>query len=961
MVRFEKLLLLQAVGVLGLARPAPPAPSSTLGTFENPSVHSRPRFRYWLPDSGVDKEIVATNIKESGKRGAGGVEFLPFYNYGGETGDPALDANWVVNGFGTPAFRDVFLAALQAHKDAGLLMDFALGPNQGQGVPAESDDEGLQWDLVPFSLEIPTNGTFHGPIPGWGTGELVAVVSAHILSQANVSLPEINSPFLSAQDGYLSLVLDHESLTDITDQVSEDGELSISFPAYTGGIGHRVFAYYQKQTLHKNLKFANNATATIWDNGSYAVDHFSARGAQTVIQFWEEYVLIDGIKELLMEVGNYESGAGYINDYRSVLEDCYGEYLETLTEWVHEELHLEFSAQVSYNLPMDMAANIPVVDAPECESLQFQDSVDAYRQYSGPAMLAGKEVISNEMGATTAAYGYTFPSLLFSVGRAVVGGVNQLVLHGQSYTGDYYETTWPGYTAFSYSTSELYSNKQPSWDNGLSDVLNFFARVQYTQRQGTPRVDVAIYNRVSATDSVNFPSMYEFDDLVNQGWSWAYISPDNFALPQATVRNGILGPDGPRFKALVVTSNSNMTFTGVRKIRDYATHGLPIILCGGLPDIYTSGSTNETAMIKAELTHLSALANVYTVQAGGVADTLAALGLSPNVKVQTDGIWLTTWREYPSTGIDYALVFSDTNASSGYITVTGAAKDKIPFYLNAWTGAVSPVFTYNVTDSGLTTPLSLAGNQTVIVAFYPRSSSRSAIPKFHAIKTPPSVISATFNQRDGWVAHVTNQRSQDKAAKIHLSNGKSVNLSLYRKIASAFHLTNWNLIVEHWEAPTNLSDASTVARKYNTTHELSSLVSWTEIPILRNVSGLGYYHTSFQWPPAKQGHVAADGAYIVFPPILHAIQVSVNGHRVPPLDYTDAKADIGPYLKKGQNEILAVVPTTMWNYIRSILSDIRDQGRLPGLLTEGLPVPGISDNGLVGKVRVVPYVGVGIS
>jgi hypothetical protein len=42
----------------------------------------------------------------------------------------------------------MFLAALEAHKEAGLVMDFPLGPNQGQGVPADPSDEGLQWDLV---------------------------------------------------------------------------------------------------------------------------------------------------------------------------------------------------------------------------------------------------------------------------------------------------------------------------------------------------------------------------------------------------------------------------------------------------------------------------------------------------------------------------------------------------------------------------------------------------------------------------------------------------------------------------------------------------------------------------------------------------------------------------------------------------------------------------------------------
>ncbi|OOQ84565.1 hypothetical protein PEBR_30043 [Penicillium brasilianum] len=1022
MPKITLLLLLQAVAVLGSVSSA--SSKSSLGTFENPSAASRPRFRYWLPDAGVDAETVATNIKDSGAHGAGGVEFVPFYNYGGESGDPPPQADWVTNGFGTPAFRDVFRAALQAHKDSGLLMDFALGPNQGQGVPASSDDQGLQWDLVPYSEGLAANETFNERIPGWGSGELVAVVSAHVLSQANVSLPEVNSPFLTAQDGYLSVVIDEDSLTDITDQVSENGHLSLSFPALTEGVGYRIFAYYQKRTLNRNLEFTNNSTATIWDNGSYVVDHYSARGALTVIDFWKNHILVDGIKELLMEVGNcgwedsmeiksntswtpgllekfeqkqgyslkrylpvvnfgvlwpdnnvniqqfqpgavqsilntLDSGAGYINDFRSVLEDGYREYLQTLVDWAHNELHLKHSAQVSYNLPMDMEVNIPFVDVPECESLQFGDNVDGYRQFSGPALLAGKKVISNEMGATLGAYGYALPTLLFSVGRAVVGGVNQLVLHGQSYTGDYPETTWPGYTAFSYSTTELYSNKQPSWDHGFSDVLNFLAKVQWTQRQGTPRVDVAIYNKVSATNSA-FPSIYQSDDLVNEGWSWAYLSPHNFELREATVKNGVLGPDGPRFKALVVTRDSNMTLAGVQYLKAYAASGLPIVFSGGLPGVYAAANGSETATVKARLTQLSTSANVYTVRKGGIAEKLASIGLSPRIKVQTDGKWLTTWREDSSSGIDYALVFCDTNTSSGYITVTGPAKNKVPYYMNAWTGDQEPVFAYNVTDSGLVLPVSLKGNQTLIIAFSPHGPNKSGAPKVHAVEAPLSVIGSTFDQRRGWVAHVTSQITE---ARIHLSNGKSVELPQSENIAGVFNLTKWNLIAEHWEAPKDFYDANTIARKYNTTHELSTLVSWSTIPTLTNTSGLGYYSTSFQWPPAQRAGKGrlADGAYIVFPSILHAIQVSINGHRIPPLDYTDARADISQYLKKGKNEVLAVVPTTMWNYIRSILSTIRDQGHLPGLLTLGLSVPGILENGLVEEVSIIPYVNLPIS
>lgn len=59
----------------------------------------------------------------------------------------------------------------------------------------------------------------------------------------------------------------------------------------------------------------------------------------------------------------------YMNNYHSSLFDGYREYLQTLAEWAHSCLNLQLSAQVSYNLPMDMAANIPFVGTPECRSL----------------------------------------------------------------------------------------------------------------------------------------------------------------------------------------------------------------------------------------------------------------------------------------------------------------------------------------------------------------------------------------------------------------------------------------------------------------------------------------------------------------------------------------------------------------------------------------------------------------
>jgi hypothetical protein len=136
-------------------------------SFENPPATYRPRFRYWLPDSSVNPNIVKENIRASGALGAGGVEFLPFFDYGATSRGPPPGSDWSTFNFGTPAFRAQFKAALEAHREGRLIMDFAMGPNQGQGVPAEPDDEGLQWDLVRrFFIYISTSKT-RKIIPNW--------------------------------------------------------------------------------------------------------------------------------------------------------------------------------------------------------------------------------------------------------------------------------------------------------------------------------------------------------------------------------------------------------------------------------------------------------------------------------------------------------------------------------------------------------------------------------------------------------------------------------------------------------------------------------------------------------------------------------------------------------------------------------------------------------------------------
>lgn len=96
---------------------------------------------------------------------------------------------------------------------------------------------------------------------------------------------------------------------------------------------------------------------------------------------------------------------------------------------------------------------------PEDETLSFADGIGeylgpylfrierlircvySYRQFSSPANLAGKPIISNKIGANIlSAYQAPFPALSSEVKKAYSGGTSQLVIHGATYSWSFPET-----------------------------------------------------------------------------------------------------------------------------------------------------------------------------------------------------------------------------------------------------------------------------------------------------------------------------------------------------------------------------------------------------------------------------------------------------------------------------------------------------------------------------------------
>lgn len=401
------------------------------------------------------------------------------------------------------------------------------------------------------------------------------------------------------------------------------------------------------------------------------------------------------------------------------------------------------------------------------------------------------------------------------------------------------------------------------------------------------------------------------------------------------------------FQALIVLGSQNLTQASLVQLKNFANAGLPIIIAGSAPGQYPTRNVSNPGdqAFESSLAELLNHANVHHATGGELSQKLKSLELQPRVGVQTNGTWYTTWREDKSNGLSYAYIFSDIAPASGVVL---AQSTGTPYFLDAWTGAREPVLNYKTNGSMTIIPLNLAGNQTKIIAFAEHPIEGVSVPDFHVTDLSSNVIGLSAEDT-GIVLHVA---ASSDPTYITLSTGREV--QHISQAPAPFDLKSWTMELEHWEAPANFSDASITAVKTNTTHELVELVSWKDIPEATNTSGVGYYHTNFTWPPVSATGFANNeslGVYIRFPPVLNAITVYVNGARLPPLDYASPVADVTPYLVSGDNQVVAVVPSTMWNYLRSILPDIRSAGREFSSLA-ALPK---TDNGLVGVVNVVPF------
>lgn len=448
--------------------------------------------------------------------------------------------------------------------------------------------------------------------------------------------------------------------------------------------------------------------------------------------------------------------------------------------------------------------------------------------------------------------------------------MNQVVFHGYAYNGQFdgensvngfiKNVKWPGFDGFSSSTwSNSFGERQPNWIFAKS-YLDFLTRNQFILRQGTPKVDLAIYyqNYYETIDFIGSKKIFDDGGILEQhGYSYDFLSPA--ALKNLSVKNNRLDFDGASYKALILNHQENLTADAEKKLLEFAKAGLPIIVIGKAPKENSFLSKKYFLEKMGEIMQLPAVTQIRNSEQNPeiIFETLQSLGIIPDASYQKNNL-LAVHRN--DSNIDYYYLHNYGNVKNfgevskipkidTKISLTGAGT---PYKLNAWTGEVTKIKNFTRNGDKVEVPIQLAGNDSIIIA-------------------------------------LTDEKISDVE-------------EVEKNFAAPIQLNDWNLQIESW---TKGNNPTSMKKEIINVGKLEKLVAWNQIKNLQKVSGIGTYTTAFNLEKNFGAELQLQGAK-------DTIQVKVNGQIVA-LDPIEGRVDISKFAVEGKNNLEIKVASTLLN------------------------------------------------
>jgi len=961
--------------------------SSFASEFANPGQDARLMTRYWLPGGAVNADDVAIDIEDMRKQGFGGVEIVNL-----PTPSLTSTVDPVKYGWQSEAWVKAIEAVLTAAEENNMKADITIGPVWPATSPLITpNDDGASKQLDFGIKKINAGETYTGEVPGPGPSSNAAVTKQELIA---VTVAKVtNFVETSGRTKSYTYTLDENSLQDITDLVNENNEITWTAPDGEEGEQWIILGFWMQGTgatvsatsglLSDPQSYAVNhlskagakAVTDFWDEyilGRSEIIRNHIKNYPTA--FFEDSLevkgsllwtreMLDTFKELkdydltkylpllyksVSDQGGTEQKGTYtfniestdkanrINrDYTEVRGQLYIEnHLKPIRDWAKSQGFI-FRAQ-TYNNPVDDSLEaLSLTDIPEGESLEFGDgNFDGFRALAGAAHMSSKNIVSEELGANGSAFQQKWQDLVKYFNQSASVGVNRVILHGYSYpklASDQWpggQAKWPGFLAMlGWFNAEWNRYSSPSW-NYMKNVADYIGRTQTVLQKGTQKVDVAIYQDKFAIKTGPF---FKDQSLSNAGYTYDYLSPALLELESAKVSNGVLNADGPAYKALVVNGNvsESIELNAAEKILQFAKDGLPVVLLGNIPATVPGVDlAGDSAKIPEIMNELQALPNVYHVDSeADVKEALENLGVTPSVEY-SESVAVHNVRRSDD-GVEYYFIYNaDTKTADMDITLTGSGQ---PYKLNAWTGEITPIAQYTVSDNKVTTHVKLAPQETTIIAVT-ESDMFGEKPEQH-------VISSQTDEVEYVNGSVIVSDSEAGTYEVALSDGKTINVSI-PSVPDVIDLTSaeWKLDVESWTpAAEGVGEYGVNTDKTMISRELTGLVTWDQIDGLKDVSGVAEYTTTVtlgsDWERIKK-------AYLSLGTCDDVNEIVVNGNVLPPINQSTRVIDIGSYLKVGENTIKIKTSTTLLNAISKAGTTM---------------ARGSMKYGLVGPVTITPY------
>ncbi|KAJ7109067.1 hypothetical protein C8R43DRAFT_962640 [Mycena crocata] len=975
------MLVLWATLFAALFQPALVSASLTgeLGTFAAPKTGVK--WRYWIEDASATPDILRLDVSEMAKVATSRMANVLL--------DPAEFA------FGSDRFVNVTAILVSAAMDNNLTIDFSMGPDQGAGVPVFPDDvdmEGMNTELVFGSHFLTPGEPFSGALPSPTVFPMVSALdnqtdSANIETMRLVSAV-VAELVLGTNTSSAQVSLDWNTVQDLTSQVDNSSSISFTAPNSTSVL----LAYYSRRNGFPEARRGFNGSSLdepgSW--GSWVVDHFSAKGANVSIAFIEQNLLArnniaemaaqpgvgaymwedsmeffaqlfwtDTLPERFTERHGYEINktlpamhtlsargrkptqtfdfgstvdwAKFLEDYEDTLTSLYVDYMNTFRDWSHT-VGFEFSNQPGYNFHLDVAASAAVPDAPEIESLGVP-TIDEARQLLGGVHLGNHTIFSSETGANPGeTFAIRMPQLLLDAKTQYAGGVNVALLHGFPYSGAYPNTT--------YRFADMHGPRMPAWD-AYKGYLDFLKQTQYVLQSGTPKVDVAIYRK--DYDITGTPPFHG-TSLVDAGYTYEYVSPENFKLPGVEVTDGRLASGGPAYKAFVLNRGPNITVDAAQQLLDYAQAGLPIIISGAVPSDIPGFDTNGTqqAQVQSLMQQLVNETNVVLVaNETQVPDALASLGVLPAASFGSAVSGVYTIRRDVADA-SYFYLFNSGNTTQNFTLALRPEGEGIPFFLDAWTAEVSPVALWTNDSGAISIPgISLAPTETALFAVSSTDTFEGAIaPSAHLVALDSSASAVADAE-----GNIEVRAAGEGIFAYALSSGANgtANVSLGGETPRT--LSGWQLSIVAWTPPPNLTFIDSILVTQPTFNLTQGLVSWNSLAGQANTSGVGTYNTTFEWDHPQNGTV---GVKLDFGTVFHTIKAFVNDIQIPTADPAAPVVDISAFVSTGTNAIRVEAASTLLNVVPEVES-------LGFLRTATGIIPANQAYGLVAPIQLIPY------